>query len=77
MTFLPSECSATTTQFGNTSEITTNVSTYSSIHLSRMRKRKVLGKECMIPYEAYLTKCDLLQKDLRQLLRHVAKFALI
>ena len=40
MTFSSSECSATTTQFGNTSEITTNVSTYSSIHLSENGKKE-------------------------------------
>ena len=39
------ECLATATQFGNTSEITTNVSTYSSIHLSKNGKKEgALGR---------------------------------
>jgi hypothetical protein len=46
MTFSLSECLATMTQFGNTSEITTNVSTYFSIHLSKKQKKgKCFGKK--------------------------------
>jgi hypothetical protein len=45
MTFSPSEYSATTTQFGNTSEIITNVSTYSSIHLSKNGKKEIALEE--------------------------------